>query len=116
MKSGFIAFAIAGAVLGALGQVSFKYGADGRVLAMDFINPWIATGLLLYLGGTVLWIYALSLVPLTVLYPFTALTYVLVNLLAVGLLREQLSTRGLFGTALVLLGLFLVAGSSGRTS
>jgi uncharacterized membrane protein len=46
-----------------------------------------------------------------VLYPFAALTYVLVNLFAVTLLGEQLTTKGMTGTAFVLLGLFLVATS-----
>ena len=116
MKSDYLAFALAGAVLGALGQVSFKQGAIGRVAGLDFVNPWIFLGLTLYMAGTVLWIYALSIVPLTTLYPFTALTYVLVNLLAVTFLGEQLSTRGILGTGLVLLGLFLVAGDPGRIS
>lgn len=113
---GFVLFALMGSVLGALGQVSFKQGADGRAVLMDFVNIWIVGGALLYMAGTMLWIYALSKVPLTALYPFTALTYVLVNLLAVGLLGEQLSVRGVLGTAFVLLGLFLVAGSAGSTS
>jgi undecaprenyl phosphate-alpha-L-ara4N flippase subunit ArnE len=101
--------ALLGAVLAALGQVSFKWGATGRTGVSDFVNPGIALGLLLYLAGTLSWIRALSEVPLTVLYPFTALTYVLVNLLALAVLGEQLTARGLAGTALVLLGLFLVA-------
>lgn len=109
MKASPIAFALAGALLAALGQVSFKLGAAGRSGLLEFVNPWILLGLLLYFAGTVFWILALSAVPLTVLYPFAALTYVLVNVFAVALLGEQLSTKGLAGTGFVLLGLFLVA-------
>lgn len=109
MKASLIAFALAGALLAALGQVSFKFGAAGRSGLLEFVNPWILLGLLLYFAGTVFWILALSAVPLTVLYPFAALTYVLVNVFAVALLGEQLSTKGLAGTGFVLLGLFLVA-------
>jgi undecaprenyl phosphate-alpha-L-ara4N flippase subunit ArnE len=111
MKAQIVVFALAGALLAALGQVSFKQGADGRALLADFANPWIVLGLVLYFAGTVFWILALSAVPLTVLYPFAALTYVLVNLFAVTLLGESLTPRGLAGTAFVLLGLFLVATS-----
>lgn len=111
MKQQFLAFAVIGAVLAALGQVSFKHGAAGRAMLLEFINPWILLGLALYFGGTVLWILALSAVPLTVLYPFAALTYVLVNILAVTLLGEHLSVKGIAGTAFVLVGLFLVATS-----
>ena len=112
MKMSFLALALSGAVLAALGQVSFKYGADGRVALLDFVNTWILLGLALYGAGTVCWILALSAVPLTVLYPFTVLTFVLVNFLAVALLRERLSAQGIAGTGLVLLGLFLVVTSS----
>jgi undecaprenyl phosphate-alpha-L-ara4N flippase subunit ArnE len=111
MKQQVIAFALIGAILAALGQVSFKQGAAGRAVLVDFMNLWILVGLALYVAGTIFWILALSTVPLTVLYPFSALTYVLVNLFAVTLLGEQLTVRGLAGTGFVLLGLFLVATS-----
>ena len=111
MKSPALAFAAAGAVLAAFGQVSLKAGAQGRLASIDFVNGWIALGLALYFAGTVLWILALSSAPLTVVYPFTALTYVLVNVLAFVLFGERLSVQGLLGTGVVLLGLFLVATS-----
>ena len=109
MKPEIWGVAVGGAVLAAMGQVSFKWGAEGRQAFVDFINPAIMLGLLLYMAGTLLWVRALSAVPLTVLYPFAALTYVLVNVFAVALLGEQLSLRTVAGTGLVLLGLFLVA-------
>ena len=109
MNAGTLSCALLGAVLASLGQVSFKWGAAGRLALAEFANPWIMLGLLLYLAGTLAWIRALATVPLTVLYPFTALTYVMVNLLAVVLLGESLSLRGVAGSALVLLGLLLVA-------
>ena len=111
MRGPFIAFAICGAVLAAFGQVSFKYGADGRQALSQFINGWIILGLALYLAGTALWILALSAMPLTVVYPFAALTYVLVNVLAFALLGERMPVRVMAGTGLVLLGLLLVTTS-----
>ena len=111
MKAQVLAFALIGSVLAALGQVSFKCGAQGRTDLLEFVNLWILLGLVLYLAGTVFWVLALSAVPLTVLYPFAALTYVLVNVFAVVLLGEQLTTKGVTGTVFVLLGLFLVATS-----
>jgi undecaprenyl phosphate-alpha-L-ara4N flippase subunit ArnE len=111
MKAQLVAFALIGAVLAALGQVSFKCGAQGRSGLLEFINLWIFLGLVLYFAGTVFWIMALSAVPLTALYPFAALTYVLVNIFAVALLGEQLTAKGVAGTAFVLFGLFLVTTS-----
>ena len=56
MKIPFVAFATLGAVLAAFGQVSFKHGADGRVLPSEFVNVWIVLGLVLYLAGTALFL------------------------------------------------------------
>ncbi|NUO72425.1 MAG: hypothetical protein HOQ10_06890 [Frateuria sp.] len=109
MKAFVLGLAVFGAILAAAGQVSFKWGATGRSGIAEFLNPGIGLGILLYGAGTLSWIRALAEVPLTVLYPFTALTYVLVNVLAATILGEPLTARGLTGTVLVLLGLLLLA-------
>ena len=96
------------------GAIYLLIAATYTPFSMAYLHTapwWILLGLVLYFAGTVFWILALSAVPLTVLYPFAALTYVLVNLFAVVLLGEQLTAKGVAGTAFVLLGLFLVATS-----
>ncbi|HEY4975530.1 MAG TPA: hypothetical protein VII41_18100, partial [Steroidobacteraceae bacterium] len=75
----------------------------------DFLNSTIAFGLLLYLCGTILWIYVLSKEKLVVVYAFTALTFVLVYLGAVLTLGESLTLKAGGGVALVLAGLYLLA-------
>ena len=45
------------------------------------------------------------------MYPFTALTYLLVNVLAFVVLGERFTLQGMLGTGVVLLGLFLVVTS-----
>jgi len=87
----------------------FKLGASGRESFLSFLNAWIVCGLLAYAVGTVLWIYTLSKAALTVIYPFTALTFVLVYLVGIGVLGEETSARALSGVALVLVGLFLIS-------
>ena len=87
-----------------------KVGAQGRVHALEFLNAPVAFGLLLYLCGTILWIYVLSKEKLVVVYAFTALTFVLVYLGAVLTLGESLTLRASGGVALVLAGLYLLAG------
>ena len=100
---------LGGTVLAATGQLLFKIGASGRESLSSFINPWLLSGLLAYALGTLLWIYALSRVRLTVVYPFTALTFVLVYLFGILILHEPTSLRALAGVALVLGGLFLIS-------
>ena len=109
MPARVLALLLAGAVLGAIGQLCFKLGAHGRESLVAFLNVWIGLGLFCYGLGTLAWIAALSQARLTVVYPFTVLTFVLVYGLAVVVLGEPLSAQGLLGVGLVLVGLALVS-------
>jgi undecaprenyl phosphate-alpha-L-ara4N flippase subunit ArnE len=109
MRPHVLMLLVAGAVLAAAGQVFFKLGATGRVALVEFFNPAIGFGLACYGLGTAAWIYALSKAPLTVVYPFTALTYVIVYTCGVFLLGEVASVRAAAGVMMVLLGLLLLA-------
>lgn len=99
---------LAGTVFAAVGQLALKLGATGRTHWMGFVNGWIALGLTCYLAGTLLWVFALSRASLTLVYPFTALTFVLVYAAGVLILGESTSARQLTGICLVLAGLYLV--------
>jgi drug/metabolite transporter (DMT)-like permease len=99
---------LAAAVFAAAGQVLFKLGATNRVSLAAFINPQIIGGGVLYFLGAVLWVGALSKAPLSVAYPFTVLTFVLVYLASVFLLGERPTLGALFGVALVLGGLTVI--------
>jgi small multidrug resistance pump len=96
------------AVCAAAGQVFFKLGAANRTSLLTFLNPQIASGGILYFLGAVLWIWALSKVPLTVAYPFTILTFVLVYLASVLILGERPTPAALAGVGLVLAGLTVI--------
>ena len=66
---------LAASLAAAAGQLLLKVGAQHKTHLAEFINAAIAAGLLLYLCGTVLWIYVLSKEKLVVVYAFTALTF-----------------------------------------
>lgn len=110
MSPSLIASLLGGVFLAALGQVLFKVGATGRSSLQDFVNPAITFGLICYGFGTVLWIIALAKAPLTFVYPFTALTFVIVYAAGVLFFGEATSLRSLTGIVLILAGLFLVSG------
>jgi multidrug transporter EmrE-like cation transporter len=95
-------------VCAAGGQVLFKLGAAGRTAPLQFVNPQIAGGGTLYFISTVLWITALSKAPLSVAYPFTVLTFVLVYLASIVLLGERPSSNAIVGVGMVLAGLGVV--------
>lgn len=104
-----LASLLLGCFCAAFGQVLLKIGATGREDFWAFLNSWIVFGFLAYGAGTVLWVYALSKANLTVVYPFTALTFLLVYAVGVFVLREPTSAKALAGAVLVLIGLYLIA-------
>jgi drug/metabolite transporter (DMT)-like permease len=100
---------LAASLAAACGQLLLKVGAQHKTHALEFLNAPIVIGLLLYLCGTLLWIYVLSKEKLVVVYAFTALTFVLVYLGAVLALGESLTLKAGGGVLLVLAGLYLLA-------
>jgi drug/metabolite transporter (DMT)-like permease len=108
MTSVHIGILIASTLCAALGQILFKAGARHAETLPEFLNLWIFSGLFAYAIGTLLWIYALSRAPLTVAYPFTALTFALVYLAGALLFGEPVALKTLAGVALILGGLFLI--------
>jgi drug/metabolite transporter (DMT)-like permease len=100
---------LTGALLAAVGQLLFKLGASGRDEILSFFNAWILVGILAYGAGTLLWIYSLSKAQLTFVYPFTALTFVLVYLFGIFILNEAISSKAMLGVTLILVGLFLIS-------
>ena len=98
------------------GQILFKLAAIRSVpsrslgeRALDLIqNGYFLAALVLYAGLSVLWVWILSVTPLSRAYPFVALAFVLTPLLGGLLFDEAISIRLLGGMALILCGLFLV--------
>ena len=103
-----LAAIVMSACLAALGQICLKLGAQGQTEASGFLNLGVASGVVLYGFGMLLWLYALSRVPLHVVYPFTLLTLALVGVLAVFALGERPSPISLAGWGVVVLGVGIV--------
>ena len=109
---------VAGLVLTPLlisvGQILFKLtsertgGADLSGVAAMLMDPFLIVAIAIYGFGTVVWIYVLKAVPLTVAYPFMALTFCAVPLLAWALLGETLTLRYGLGVGLIVAGLLVV--------
>ncbi|BCH21309.1 transporter [Mesorhizobium sp. L-8-10] len=95
------------------GQILFKLtsgrAAAGGLFAI-LLDPYLLAAFAIYGFGTIVWVHVLKSVPLTVAYPFMALTFCAVPLLAWALLGETLSLRYMIGTALIIAGLLVVNG------
>lgn len=99
----------------ALGQIFFKYAAKQTdtggvklfILSLLSNAPfWIA--LIIYGMATFLWIYILSHTPLKLAYPFSALSFFIVPLLAWYLFAEPLNLMYFIGIFFICIGLIVI--------
>jgi drug/metabolite transporter (DMT)-like permease len=102
------------------GQVCFKLGVGHddtgvkrRAGAFGFLldlvgSPWVIAGVLIYVVEFVVWFAALTLAPLSVAFPFMALSYCGVVLASRWVLKERVSLRRWLGTIAVAGGVALV--------
>lgn len=58
--------------------------------------------------STLLWIWVLKTLPLNLAYPFMALAFVIVPLLAYFMLGESMSWKGVAGSLLIVAGVVLI--------
>jgi undecaprenyl phosphate-alpha-L-ara4N flippase subunit ArnE len=91
-----------------VGTLLLKAGATGRTDFIQFLNPYVVVGLGLYALGSLLWIFCMSSQSLSVVYPFTALTFVLVLLGAIVFQGERPSSINILGIVVVLVGIGLI--------
>ena len=114
---------MAGVALNAAAQLLLKAGTN-RVgefaFALENIipigsrfaaSPFILGGLACYVVSVVVWILALSRVPVSVAYPMLSVGYVVNAVAAWMLFGESLSVQKLVGIGFIVIGVFLVARS-----
>jgi multidrug transporter EmrE-like cation transporter len=94
-----------------LGVVSFST-ADWLPQAFRIgTNPHIIAGMFCYAFSLVVWIMALSRVPVSIAYPMLSIGYVVNAIAAWWLLGEALTPMRLAGIAIIVVGVFVVARS-----
>ena len=98
-------------------QVSIHAPTGGSALGMGFyarmlLNPWVISAFASAFGASLSWMAAISRLPLSRAYPFMALNFVLVGLLAAPLFGEALTWQKIAGVMLIVGGLlFFTHGS-----
>lgn len=73
------------------------------------LRPWVLSGLFAAFLASACWILAVSRFELSKVYPFMALNFVVVAVLAAPLFGEALSTPKLVGLVLVVAGLVVTS-------
>jgi drug/metabolite transporter (DMT)-like permease len=71
-------------------------------------SPWVVAGLLIYVVEFIVWFAALTLAPLSVAFPFMALSYCGVVIASRWILHERVSPRRWLGTIAIAGGVALV--------
>ena len=119
-------FALLSVLLVSVAQLAMKWGMAGLPEMVDPVvflpalwqtlpaTAAVATGLLCYVLSMGSWYFALKTLPLSTAYPLLSLSYVLVWLAAVALpaFPDSFSLGKLFAMALILAGVWLVAGKA----
>ena len=92
-------------------RCSFRAGRRSSVGWSVLLQNWYFLGAVaLYAALSVLWVWVLTVTPLSRAYPFVAITFALTPLFGGLLFAEPLSARLLIGLVVILGGLYLVAG------
>lgn len=120
-----VVVALASVFLSALAQVALKIGMGKalaanaghgeaplwRLLLAGFAQPTVLTGLAMYVGGALLWLYVLSRWDVSKAYPLVGLGFALTFVVGVAFLGERLSWERLIGCLLICAGAVLVVRS-----
>lgn len=101
-----IIIVVVGNLLGATGSLCLKKGSSK--FSMNILeqvkNTHLIIGLMLYIFGNLIFIYALSLEKLSTLNPFNALLYFWVSLFSVLFLKEKMNKHKFLGVLLIIIG------------
>jgi drug/metabolite transporter (DMT)-like permease len=108
--------------LSALAQLALKVGtgaaAAGRAQGVTgelgglIQSPWVLAGLGLYGVGALLWLFVLGRAPLSLVYPFVGMGFILTMLAGALYLGEHVGLARGAGTMLIAIGCVLVARSA----
>nr|WP_115994934.1 EamA family transporter [Cohnella lupini] len=102
-------------VLLVVGQTVWKIGlekAGGLRLGNGFevmTSPFILLGIVLYGLATVLWLYVLSRLPLSIAYPMQSCAYVFALFIAFYLFKESVPLNRWIGAGIVLAGITVLS-------
>jgi drug/metabolite transporter (DMT)-like permease len=106
-----------GILFASSGQIFWKIGMaeTGPITNLQMssalpviFNPWVIGGLVCYGLSTVFWLVALSRADLSFVYPFIALTFVIIFLASYFLFHETMSFQRVLGAGIIVLGIIVL--------
>lgn len=119
---GLLLFAV---LLAGCGQLMLKHGMQvatarahatgGSLVLQAATSPLVIGGLAVFAVSAVAWLAVLSRVPLSIAYPFNALSYLLILTASVLVLHERANLLTWAGSLLVVSGLVIVVMSQSQS-
>jgi multidrug transporter EmrE-like cation transporter len=118
MTMGSLLLILVSVTVSALAQISFKLGLASQAgtagdaiqgILPKLMTTGVLTGLVLYGGGTLLWLSALDRVELSQAYPFVGLGFALTTLAGWWLFGDHITLQRLAGILLIIAGIVTVA-------
>lgn len=94
-----------------LGELNFSISNLFSLLINILKNPFLLTGLFFYGISFLIWLFVLSRMNLSLVYPITSLNFVLVIVASYFLFGEKLSLFQYFSVFLIILGVILLVKS-----
>jgi drug/metabolite transporter (DMT)-like permease len=106
-------------ILAATGQLYLKKGMNDvssnnenlfsqQGLLNTLFNKYVFLGLAIYILGTILWLFALAQLDLSLAYPLISIGYIITAVFAFVFLKENITLLRWGGIALVVLGSLLI--------
>lgn len=93
-----------------VGQLNFYDLSGFLAYSLKLFSNWIVLlGFVAYFGSGVIWTYLLVKLPVSLVQPILALTYVLTPILAVALLGEHVPVLRWLGILIIIVGVAVVA-------
>ena len=94
------------------GQIIIKsrasyHSESDRFLIKMFFDLWVFSGLISALAASAAWMMAVKDSKLSLIYPFMALTFIIIPLLAVPLFGEKINSTQFIGLFLIFIGISL---------
>lgn len=118
LSAGSLALVLFAVIAASGGQLILKHGmqlatakahrSGGSLVIAAATSPWVLFGLMVFGISAVVWLAALSRVPLSLAYPFNALGYLVILTASILVLHERANLWTWGGTALVVSGLIIV--------
>lgn len=104
-----------GIFITSFGQLALKQGVSISKIELTptlffqiLTNKFLLIGFALYGMGSILWLFIIKKLPISVAYPAVSLSYVVVVILSYFFFKEEINLTKIFGISLIFVGIIFL--------